>query len=262
MKNELVVILPAYNEEQNVEKLVLNWQRGRKKLQERHGLKLHIVIVNDGSTDRTEEISSQLTQRFSNVTLLNHDYNQGLGAAVKTGLTYAAEYPECAFACLMDCDNTQNPKYVLSMLRKIGRTAQEEDLSPMLYDVVIASRYRRGSKVQGVAGHRLLTSEGARLVYTLILGVKGVRDYTCGYRLYTQDILQRGLEQYGDELVSETGFTCMAEVLYKLYLCGARFGEVPFELRYDYKEGASKMKVCKTAWDSIRLAFRLRIFKK
>lgn len=258
MKNELVVILPAYNEEQNVEKMVTTWLRGERKIKERHALNLHIVIVNDGSSDATKEIATRLAGQFSNVTLINHEKNKGLGAAVKTGLSYAAERETCAFACLMDCDNTQDPKYVLSMLRKIGRQTTQATAEELQADVVIASRYQRGASVQGVAGYRLLTSQGARLVYSVLLGVKGVRDYTCGYRLYTSEILKKGFSKYGEDLVSETGFTCMAEVLYKLSLCGARFLEVPFELRYDFKEGNSKMKVVKTAIDSVRLALRLR----
>ena len=56
-------------------------------------------------------------------------------------------------------------------------------------------------------------------------------------------------------------FSCMLEVLYKLYLNGATFDEVPFSLRYDNKQGASKMRVFKTIYDSFKTAFRLRCSK-
>lgn len=257
MKNrELVVLLPAYNEEKDVKQLIETWLKGRKKIKEQHGLELKIVVINDGSTDRTEEIVEQMKEQFPCITLLNHEGNKGLGAAVRTGLSYVVtDCPDCEATCLMDCDNTQDPKYVLSMLRKMGISDEENEKN---FDVVIASRYQKGSKVQGVAGYRLLTSQGARFVYSLLLGVKGVRDYTCGYRLYSREILKKAFEKYGDGFVSENGFTCMAEVLYKLYKTGARFAEVPFTLRYDHKGGASKMKVLKTATDSITLALRLR----
>ena len=161
------------------------------------------------------------------------------------------ECPDCKYACLMDCDNTHNPKYVLDMLEKIDTA-----------DVVIASRYQKGAEVKGVARYRLLTSEGARLVYSALLGVKNVRDYTCGYRLYTKEILEKCYGRFGDSMIEESGFTCMAEVLYKLYCTGAVFAEIPFELRYDLKAGDSKMKVVKTAVNSIKLAFRLRKLRK
>ena len=262
MRNELVVLLPAYNEEENIEKMVNSWQAEAALLKERFDLQLQIVVINDGSTDHTKELAEGLSQQFSNVTLVNHEHNKGLGAAVLTGLRYAWQSETCAFACLMDCDNTQSPEYIGSMLEKMGRGTKELTQDELDCDVVIASRYRKGSKVQGVAGYRLLTSKGARLVYSMLFHVPGVRDYTCGYRLYTQDILNKGCKRFGDALVSETGFTCMAEVLYKLYVAGARFGEVPFVLRYDFKEGASKMKVLKTAKNSFRLAFSLKKLKK
>ena len=129
-------------------------------------------------------------------------------------------------------------------------------------DVIIASRYRKGSQVQGVSRLRLLTSEGARYVFSAIIPVENVRDYTCGYRLYSVEILRRGYGKFGDDLIEESGFTCMAELLYKLYIVGARFAEIPFVLRYDFKKGSSKMKVVKTAKNSIKLAFRLRKTRK
>lgn len=250
--NKLLVVLPAYNEEEDVEKLVDTWQEYVEPVKEKYNLALHIAVVNDGSKDRTEEICNGLEKKYDNFTLVNHERNKGLGEAVKTGLSYGVKNQEdVEYICLMDCDNTHHPKYVLDMLEKIPD-----------YDVVIASRYEKGAAVKGVAKYRLLTSEGAKYVYRAILHVKNVQDYTCGYRLYRTSILKKGFERFGDKLVEESGFTCMAEVLYKLYCVGAKYAEVPFELRYDFKGGASKMKVIKTAWNSITMAFRLKKIKR
>ena len=65
-----------------------------------------------------------------------------------------------------------------------------------------------------------------------------LEDYTCGYRLYKRSILKKAQDYFGANIIEETGFTCMAEILYKLYLVGGVCGEIPFELRYDYKKGA------------------------
>lgn len=258
MKNEIVVLLPAYNEEYNVKKMVETWLGQEKLLREKYQLSLRITVVNDGSKDRTQDICRLLAEQYPSFHYINHPVNKGLGEAVKTAITYVInECPDCKYACVMDCDNTQDPSYIDSMLKKIGAGNKQHAA-----DVVIASRYQKGSKVQGVAGYRLLTSEGAKYVYSLILHVKKVRDYTCGYRLYTRAILQKGYRRFGDKLIEESGFTCMAELLYKLYAVGASFEEIPFVLRYDFKQGKSKMKVIKTAMNSIRLAFRLRRLKR
>lgn len=251
---ELTVVLPAYNEEENIETLVNRWQQYQGVLANDHELALQIVVVNDGSVDQTREIAERLEYNYSNFALINHPHNKGLGEAVKTGISYVLKScPNSAYLCLMDCDNTQDPRYILDMLDAHTKTGS---------DVVIASRYQKGAKVKGVSRFRLFSSEGARLLFSVILPVPFVRDYTCGYRLYTKQILLQASERFGVNLIEEKGFTCMAEILYKLYCCGAVFAEIPFELRYDFKRGASKMAVFKTAVNSFRLALRLKKIKK
>lgn len=257
MGKELVVLLPAYNEEQNARQMVESWKQ-QEDIVNGYGLALRIVVVNDGSADQTKSICEQLAEEYDNFKLINHPINKGLGEAIKTGIFYAVkECPDCRYVCIMDCDNTQDPMYIKDMLERIGANGSETKA-----DVIIASRYRKGSQVQGVSRLRLLTSEGARYVFSAIIPVENVRDYTCGYRLYSVEILRRGYGKFGDDLIEESGFTCMAELLYKLYIVGARFAEIPFVLRYDFKKGSSKMKVVKTAKNSIKLAFRLRKTRK
>jgi len=252
--NKLTVILPAYNEEENIEAMVERWQMFREVLISKYGLELQIVAVNDGSKDRTREIGERLEIDHENFALVNHPRNKGLGEAVKTGIAYfVSQCPDSTFMCLMDCDNTQDPLYITDMLDRM-KSADA--------DVVIASRYQKGAEVKGVSGMRLLMSGGAKYVFSLLLHIPNVKDYTCGYRLYNRKILLSAVDRFGDELIAESGFTCMVEVLYKLYCSGAVFAEVPFELRYDYKKGASKMAVMKTAINSIRLALRLKRIKK
>ena len=88
--------------------------------------------------------------------------------------------------------------------------------------------------------------------------MKNVRDYTCGYRVYKYEIIDKAFSEYGDAFVEKKTFACMMEVLYKLYKLGAVFDEVPFVLRYDNKEGESKMRIMKTIKDSLITALSLR----
>lgn len=252
--NKLTVVLPAYNEEENIRTMVERWQEFRGVLADRYGLELQIVAVNDGSRDRTGEIAGELEKEHDNFIVINHPVNKGLGEAVKTAVSYYVEAcPDSSLMCLMDCDNTQDPVYITDLLDRMDQTSA---------DVVIASRYQKGAVVKGVSGIRLLMSGGAKYVFSVLLHIPKVRDYTCGYRLYSRRILLAASERFGRELIKESGFTCMVELLYKLYCCGAIFAEIPFALRYDYKKGASKMAVLKTAVNSVRLALRLRKIKK
>lgn len=248
----LFVLLPCYNEQLNIEGLIKNWNCQAAKLEARE-YSLKIVCVNDGSRDQTKNVIVNLAKEFSNVALLNHEKNQGLGKALASGLKYF--YKEASsrdVALVMDADNTHSPEYVFPMLDKLERGI----------DCVIASRYEKGAAVQGVPAHRLFLSDGAKVYYSLVLGIPGVKDYTCGYRVYSKSIVDRAFRKYGENLITQNGFACMMELLYKLHRLDAAFAEVPFELRYDYKLGTSKMKLLKTITDSLYVALNLRITYK
>lgn len=248
--SELTVVLPAYNEEENIEALLEKWDRQRALLCEAYGLELRVAVIDDGSGDGTASTVERLAQDDARITLIRHGENRGLGAGVRTGIEYFLEHcEESSYLCIMDADNTQDPMYIGSMLDAIVASERH---------VAIASRYREGSQVDGVTILRLLMSGGARLVFSILLRVPGVRDYTCGYRLYERSKLQETADRFGGSLIEESGFTCMVELLYKLYSCGAVFAEIPFRLRYDQKIGRSKMSVMRTAIRSIRLSYRLK----
>lgn len=249
---KIFVCLPCYNEEDNIGLLVDEWQDVRENIQDL-GYNMSIVLIDDKSTDGTLEVMKTSNDKYDNITILQHETNQNLGGGVKTAFEYFLKNGESGDVCvLMDGDNTHAPSYSVPMLKRMKDG----------YDCVIASRYCGDSNVIGVPKIRLFLSDGARLFYTLILGVKGVKDYTCGYRAYTYDIIEKATAKYGERLIEMKTFACMMEVLYKLYLCNGKFTEVGFELRYDNKKGESKMKIIKTIKDSIGTALKLRFSGK
>ncbi|MDE7244750.1 MAG: glycosyltransferase [Oscillospiraceae bacterium] len=248
--NKLYAYLPCYNEAGNIEALVNNWLAESAGLQKR-GYALEVVPVDDRSTDQTLDIIRRLELAHPEVRVIAHAVNKNLGGVLDTAVR---DFLNIAgpddLMCVMDGDNTHKPQYIFAMLSKLsnGRTG-----------CVIASRYQKGAETTGVPGHRLLLSDCARLYYTVILHVPNVRDYTCGYRLYTQKALVRASEKYGEKLITRHTFSCMMELLYKLHKTGCKFAEVPFTLRYDDKAGASKMRILKTMADSLSTALRLRL---
>lgn len=251
--SKLFVVLPCYNEEENISDIIIEWQKQKKILDGVNVKDFEIVAVNDGSKDRTAELLEKCSTVHGNITILTHETNKGLGQAVKTGMEYVTLHGSREdFMCIMDSDNTQNPVYILDMLNSAYNKGA---------DCVIASRYRKNSKITGVSSFRNSLSLGARFYYSLILKIPGVRDYTCGYRLYSVDIIKKAFSIFKNEFVSETGFSCMVEILYKVHLSGGKVSEVPFQLRYDLKKGASKMKILKNINKSLKLAFNLKKIK-
>src|SRR5436190_26000 len=110
-------------------------------------------------------------------------------------------------------------------------------------DLVIALRYRKGSTVIGLSLFRSVMSWGARILFQLMFPIRDVRDYTCGFRAYRASFLQRTFQIYGASLVTEHSFACMAEILLKVSRLHPKTSEIPMTLRYDLKQGTSKMRV-------------------
>lgn len=84
------------------------------------------------------------------------------------------------------------------------------------------------------------------------------RDYTCGYRAYRAGVLRRAMSAFGDGLIEERGFVCMAELLIKLARLGARVAEVPLVLRYDLKRSRGKARIIPTIARYLLLVARSR----
>lgn len=246
-RETLYVVLPCYNEEDNIEKLIKAWNMEESKLYEKK-LLLKLVVVDDGSSDNTLNIVERLKKLYGNITILKHKGNKGLGEAINTGISYATSQEDKGYLCIMDSDMTHEPHYISSMIDKL----KKEKLH-----CVIASRYRKGSRVEGLSLYRKFLSYGARVVYTLALRIPNVRDYTCGYRLYTLESLRTLTEKHRGKLVTEKGFACMMELLVKINNEGFKIAEVPFVLKYQLKGGVSKMNIWRTVCRSLMLLARL-----
>jgi dolichol-phosphate mannosyltransferase len=226
------IFLPAYNEERDIRTLLLRIRDAMQGI----GLDYKVIVVNDGSIDGTAQAVLSC-QALMPVELVNHEKNKGLGQAMLTGLTHAEKIiNDQDVLVTMDADNTHDPRLIQAMDAKIRAGA----------DLVIASRYQSGGEEIGLSRLRSFLSRGASSLLSLFFPIPGAKDYTCGYRAYQGEIIRRAFHRFGEKLVEERGFTCMAEILIKMRLIHARVAEVPLVLRYDLKSGQSKMKVIRT----------------
>lgn len=239
------VVLPAFNEAACIARLLQHLDEDLSEA----GLPYTVTVVDDGSTDDTAVAVRAFTDRMP-LTLLRHEVNQGLGATLRDGLVAVAERAAPRDILItMDADDTHTPGLILRMARMI----QEG------HDVVIASRYQPGSRTVGVPLHRRALSYFGSLLFRVVFPIRGVRDFTCGYRAYRAGVIQDALRQYGDAFLDQDGFQCMVDILLKLRRMNLIFGEVPFILRYDVKEGASKMNVGRTIRRTLALMARRRL---
>jgi dolichol-phosphate mannosyltransferase len=221
--------LPAYNEEIALPRLLQRIEFLRASLQ----IAITVVLYNDGSTDSTNTVARQWQKRLSLV-LLDCAQNNGLGVGLRALVQYVVEMAhDDDILVTMDCDNTHDPVQVIEMVRSIEEGA----------DVVIGSRFRCGALVRGVPPLRRIVALGAAALFKLTHPVRGVRDYTSGYRSYRVGALKKASNSYRAKLIEDSGFSCMPELLLKLNALGFQFTEVPLQLCYDLKPTASKMVV-------------------
>lgn len=247
----LYVLLPCYNEEENIRPLVLQWVDQKDFIKD-NGFDLVIMPIDDKSTDNTKEEIKDLSKKYDFVKPIYHKINKNLGGVMDTGINEFLKVSKKGdLLVVMDGDNTHKPEAIRKMLKKRHKA-----------DVIIASRYRFGSKIKGLSLFRKTMSVLARGYYTLVLDVPNVRDYTCGYRLYSYEALYNAKNIFKDDFIEETSFACMMEILYKLHITGASFYEVPFTLYYGDKGGDSKMNVANTSKNSITTALKLKNLKQ
>jgi dolichol-phosphate mannosyltransferase len=237
------MILPALNEQEALPPLLQAVAETRAVLPN-----LNVIVIDDGSQDHTAQIVRDFNQPW--IRLIQHPRNLGLAQGMRTGLAAALQAaPADGLIASMDADNTHQPKELSLMLAKLNSG----------FDVVIGSRFEPGAKMQGIPAHRQLFSNTLSLMFQILAHIRGVKDYSCGYRLYRATALRLAVARWGDRFITEQGFACMTEILLKLSLLpGLKFAETPMDLRYDRKPGQSKMNVSQNIRDTLKLIWRYR----
>ncbi len=240
----IYIVLPCYNEQDNLVSLFQEFER-IFDLIKNLGLQHKYIVVDDGSSDDSFKVLTKIGESVD-LEIIQHNPNQGLGMTMKDGLKRASErMTEQDIVVTMDSDNTQPASLLFSMVLKILEGNH----------VVIASRYRYGAKVVGLNAFRTLLSFCAGMLFKFSYNIQDVRDYTCGFRAYSGEILKKAFNHYGDNFIEQRGFQCMAEILLKLNRLDKNmiFSEVPMVLRYDLKKGDSKMSVGTTIFNTIKM---------
>lgn len=211
----VLVIVPTYNEAENLEALV-----AQVLLQDP---RLEVLVVDDGSPDGTGRLADGLAGAEPRVHVLHRAGKQGLGSAYVTGFRWAIERRFDA-VCEMDADFSHNPKVLVAFLEAI-----EE------HDLVIGSRYKTGVNVVNWPLSRLLLSYGASLYTRWITGMP-VRDPTAGFTCFRRSTL----EQLDLERIHSNGYSFQVEVKFMVWRKGLSIHEVPI-IFVDRLQGTSKM---------------------
>jgi GT2 family glycosyltransferase len=227
----VTVVVPCYDEEATLPYLVNTLRSTQAHVS---AYDLRFIFVDDGSTDGTLAALHRLFGDWPNTRVLEHGKNQGVAAAILTGVRKA----RTEIVCSMDCDCTYDPFELAKMIPLL-----EPDV-----DLVTASPYHKLGRVLFVPRWRLALSKTASFLYRRVLRQQ-LATYTSCFRVYRRSVLL-------DVAVREPGYLGIAEMVAELDQRGSRMVEFPATLETRVL-GRSKMKTLRTIAGHLRLLARL-----
>lgn len=208
----VVVILPTYNERENI-LTVLDRLHQAAKHASRY--KISYLVVDDSSPDGTSEIVRKYQEKHKDVYLITGS-KQGLGRALLRGMTYAADQMKAEIIAQMDADLSHDPASLPDFLRALNNGA----------DFVIGSRYIAGGSIPGNWGViRKVYSIMANAIVRFGLGHLAIHDWTGGYRVYHKVYYEKAKSEMGEY----RGYLFQIAFLNKAYKNGAHIVEVPIQ---------------------------------
>lgn len=228
--SSIVFVIPAFDEADNILRLFADLE-SRPELFPPGS---RVIIVDDGSSDGTPDV----VERYDGwlpVELVRLETNQGPGAAFRVGFVAAlAGADDDTLVVTLEADTTSDLGALLAMLECAARGD----------DLVLASVHG-GGRMVNVSFMRRLLSKGAGVIVRAALGLDA-RTVSSFFRVYRAATLRAAFAHYGDDLISESGFACKAELLAKIAALGAKVSEVPVDLDASRRVGKSKMRIVPT----------------
>ena len=237
MSGEPWLILPTYNEAENVEAIVL---ASAEVLARAAPAGFRILVVDDGSPDGTGRIADSLAAEHEWLEVLHRSEKNGIGPAYLAGFRHALDRG-AGFLMEMDSDFSHDPADLARLLAAMRTGA----------DLALGSRYVPGGGVSDWGLLRRFISEGGSTYARWVLGLR-VRDLTGGFKCFRREVL----EAIHFDGVRSRGYAFQVELTYRAVRAGFRVVEVPITFR-DRRRGQSKMS-WRIAAEAMVLVPRLR----
>jgi dolichol-phosphate mannosyltransferase len=239
MSGEPWLILPTYNEAENVRAIV---SASAEVLAGAAPEGFRVLVVDDGSPDGTGSIADGMAAEHDWLEVLHRTEKNGIGPAYLAGFRHALDRG-AGYVMEMDSDFSHDPA---DLARLLAAARGEADLA-------LGSRYVPGGGVTDWGLLRRLISEGGSTYARWVLGLQ-VRDLTGGFKCFRRDVL----EAIHFDSVRSRGYAFQVELTYRAVRAGFRVVEVPIIFR-DRQYGQSKMSwriAAEAMWLVPRLRFR------
>jgi dolichol-phosphate mannosyltransferase len=213
--SRVVIIMPTYNERQNLEIMA---GRIRQSVPD-----ADLLVVDDNSPDGTGEVADKLAETDPHVHVMHRKEKAGLGRAYVAGFTWALD-AGYDLIVEMDADGSHRPEDLPRLLAAAGR-----------HDAVIGSRYVPGGTVVNWPKSREFLSRGANIYNRIMLGIR-IKDATGGFRVYRAGTLRK-IDLNG---IDSAGYCFQIDMTLRVLQAGLDITEVPITF-VERELGASKM---------------------
>jgi dolichol-phosphate mannosyltransferase len=230
--DKALVIIPTYNEVENIEKIVREIKGIHKEV--------HVLVVDDNSPDGTAQRVEKLKHELANVFLIRRSGKLGLGTAYVAGFKFALQNGY-DYVFEMDADYSHDPKEIPNFLQAIQNA-----------DLVIGSRYIKGVNVVNWPLSRLILSYFAN-IYTRVITGLPICDSTAGFKCIRRNVL----EAINLNEIRSGGYSFQIEMNFKAWKKGFRIKEIPI-IFIDRALGKSKMSK-KILREAVWMVWKLKI---
>ena len=225
-----IIVIPTYNEANNIEKL----------LEQIFSLPLdlQVIVVDDSSQDGTADIVENVSRNNHKVHLIRRTNRRSFGESYKDGFQCAFNL-EPEYIIQMDADLSHPPEFIPDFLAHIHE-----------YDLIIGSRYTEGIRILNWSIKRLILSLFANRYIKTLLGLP-FEDCTSGFRCWNAEVLKNIHMNH----IASNGYAFLVEMAYIAYKCGYNIKEIPIVF-VERENGDSKMTL-KLVFESALLPWRL-----
>ncbi len=232
----LSIIIPVYNEE----KRIPNTLREVDKYLRKQAYDYEILVVNDGSTDRTVEVGRGLKSTIKNLRITGYEKNQGKGYAVRFGLKEA----QGDYRLFTDADNSTSIDQIEKMWPEFEKG----------FDLVVGSRDIRGAVLDPPQPwwRHIILGEGFKLYRKLIIGLWGIEDTQCGFKGFKKEAVEKILSK-----CQINRFAFDPEILVLAKKLGFKIKEIPVFWKNDLESKVKFKSIFKMALDLIKIRWNL-----
>lgn len=239
----LVVVIPTYNEKENIEDITRKILSQGKKLGD---IDLHVLVSDSHSPDQTGEIVKKMAKTNPRVHYIDVK-ERGLGIGLVKGHRFAIDKLKADILAQMDGDLSHDPSTLPQMTDQIKKG----------YDLVVGSRLMKGGK-NLLGWHRRMFTRGSALYCRISWGTFGLTEYTNSYRVFTKKLFEK-IDFKKVPWRSKT-YIIQPAFLYAAIAAGAKIKEVPITFE-DRKKGYSKAKIVSYTLDVLKYGIKVRIEK-